>query len=87
MTEDYTDSDQGQWEREREEREQYEQETRVESWARDVASHLAFSIHDVAFGALDAMSELNGEQAGRIAKLVQDVVEREIQQILISHGK
>lgn len=34
MDENYTDSEQGQWERECEEREQYEQETRFESWKR-----------------------------------------------------
>lgn len=71
---DYTDSEQGQYEIQRE---QHEEEQREQ-----LAFSVAEEIHDAAFRLLDAMEELDSAIAGRIAKDVQDVVERELRHVL-----
>lgn len=71
---DYTDSEQGQYDLQRE---QHEAEQRER-----LAFSVAEQVYDASFKVLDSIDELDGAIAGRIAKAVQDVVENELRHVL-----
>lgn len=52
-----------------------------------IAFEFATEFHDVVFAELDSMKVLKGEQVGRVAKKVQDFVERQILQQLNETGE
>ena len=71
---DYTDSDQGQYDLQREQQE-HEQRERL-------ALSVAEQVYDAAFGVLDSISELDGTLAGSISQAVQELVENELRRVL-----
>jgi hypothetical protein len=71
---DYTDSDQGQYDLQREEHEQHQRE--------ELAFSVAEQVHDATFRLLDELEDLDGALACLIAKAVQDVVEQELRHVL-----
>jgi hypothetical protein len=71
---DYTESDQGQYDLQREKQEQHQRE--------ELAFSVAEQVHDATFRLLDELEVLDGSMAGLIAKAVQDVVEQELRHVL-----
>lgn len=71
---DYTDSERGQYDLQREQYE-YEQRERM-------ALSVAEQVYDATFEVLDSINELDGMLAGRISEAVQDLVKNELRHVL-----
>lgn len=71
---DYTDSEQGQYDLQRE---QHESEQRER-----LAFSVAEQVYDATFEVLDSIDELDGALAGKISQAVQAIVENELRHVL-----